>query len=1162
MTDNNKILLDYFNGDELAANVWESKYKYNNEVDPNDMHIRLASEFARMEENHWQMEAENAKNVNKNALSLYGRKRSFNKLTQETIFNYFKDFKYIIPQGSVMSILGTDRVASCSNCFVIESPKDSYHSILKADEELVQLMKRRGGVGLDLSNLRPRGSSVSNAAKTSTGAASFMERYSNSTREVAQGGRRGALMLTMDVRHPDIKEFINAKKDRTKVTGANISVMLRDDFMKAVKKDKNYTLRFPCNASIDEAKVAKEVNAKELYDELVYNAWDNAEPGQLFIDRMLDYGPDGVYDKYKTVSTNPCQPSFATVLTEDGIRTFADIEEGSVIWSESGWTTVTKKWSTGVKSVYKYGTSANRFIGTENHRVKSSNKKVEVKDAVSIDVLSGKTTRNSLLVPSVIMDGIMIGDGSVHLSSKTKEYLTIGANDIDYFSDNDIRHLILGEHASKKGMAFKVSTSVTYEELPRLHKRCIPERYYKGSQVIVKSFLRGLYSANGSVVSKRVTLKSTSLLLIEQVQDMLSSIGIRSYFTTNKEKDIQWPNGLYKSKTSYDLSISTDRHIFQREIGFIQDYKNEKLKKTLINAVLKKSSKTGKILNKEYLGEYEVFDITVDNKEHTYWTGGCNVSNCSELSMGEKDACRLMCMNLYSLVRNPYSQNAFIDENKLYEVAYEQQRLADDLIDMEISQIDRILLKIEKEGSPVEKSLWEGIRENCRNGRRTGCGVTGLADMLAALGMKYDSKKAMQTIEWVMKVKMRAELDCTIDLAILRGPFEDWDPLLESVLDMEGDLLGSNSFFSMVATEFKEQWLRMLTYGRRNISWSTVAPTGTVSLMTQTSSGIEPLFQPFYTRRKKVNPSEPDVRVDFVDQSGDSWTEFAVLHPKFKDWIELNWEELMGDSIGSAEALSKESLKELYEKSPWYGSSANDIDWQKRVLIQSSIQKYTSHGISSTINLPSSATKEEVYNIYMSAWASGCKGVTVYRDGCRTGVLVTDTNAKTFSQKDATKRPKDLKCKIDTVKVKGTPFTVVVGELDSKPYEVFAIQGLESTVKSGTITKMQGGKYNVYNEDGDLFDRNISGDLTDEQAAITRLISTALRHGTDVKYICEQLGKTHGDLTDFSKAISRVLKTYIADQLIHGETCGSCGGTNLIYEEGCKRCKDCGNSKC
>ena len=841
------MLKAYFNNDELAMSVWQGKYSDKADITPKDMHERMAREFARV-----------------------------TKLSYDEIMVMFDHFKYIIPQGSIMATLGKNyKIASLSNCFVVGQPHDSYSGIMRKDEELVQLMKRRGGVGIDISTLRPANSPVTNAAGSSTGAVSFMDRFSNSTREVAQNGRRGALMISIDVRHPDVEHFINIKKDLTKVTGANISVMLRDDFMKAVANNEDYVLRWPCdydnaevlkNApdnyeqfNVDNITVyTKKVNAKAIYNQIIQAAWASAEPGIIFIDKHWDYSPDTVYPKYKGITTNPC----------------------------------------------------------------------------------------------------------------------------------------------------------------------------------------------------------------------------------------------------------------------------------------------------------------------------------GEIFMGKYDACRLIALNLYSFVDNPFTKDARIDYQKLYEMSYNQQILADGVIDLEVEHINRILDKIDNDRANcddpsiynTEYSLWENIRYVTKSGRRTGCGFTGLGDMLAALGIKYDSNKALSIIEEVMKTKFKAELNASINMAEQYGAFIGFDANAEFDIvrdnkDKITSIKGKNQFYQMLVDNFYPEVLRMIEQGRRNVSFSTVAPTGSVSILTQTTSGLEPLFNWGYMRRKKVNPGDSGVRVDFTDQNGDTWMEYPVVHPKFIDWYSVFTSTPYDTACEIIQAMSNDEIQGLFALSPWYESTANDIDWTKRVEIQGIIQKYTTHSISSTINLPNEVTVDEVATIYTESWKKGLKGTTIYRDGCRTGVLVQMDAKKTdvFEYRDAPKRPEELRVDIYHIKAKAEPYTILVGLLDRKPYEVFCIPNiLCSGYKTGFLRKKSRGVYNLTCTLDNEFSivNDITKSMSDEQQAITRLISTSLRHGADIKFIVEQLLKTDGELNSFTKAIARTLKQYIPDGTTSTATCLDCGSKTIVYEEGCQKCKECGSSKC
>lgn len=840
--------VEYFNGDTMAADVWENKYKYGEEQTPDDMHRRLAKEFYKAQ---WY----NPPKESNTKLSEYGYKRNA-YLSEEEIYNLFKNFSQIIPQGSIMSQLGNkDSIGSLSNCFVIGQPLDSYGGIMYKEEEMVQLMKRRGGVGIDLSTLRPRGTNVKNAAKSSTGMASFMHRYSNGTREVAQDGRRGALMLSVNINHPDSLEFIEMKQDPTKVTGANVSVLITNEFMEAAMNDEDYILRFPvdleltteemldlvpyCNYGelhplLDGRGYVKKIRSKEYWDKIIECAWNSAEPGILFLDNHHDYSPDGVYDDMKMVTTNPC----------------------------------------------------------------------------------------------------------------------------------------------------------------------------------------------------------------------------------------------------------------------------------------------------------------------------------GEIGMGPYDACRLIALNLLGVVDNPFTEKSKLNIDKLYKLAYEQQWLGDLLVDLEINYINRIIAKLEKDSEPEEVKateirLWLDIRNTAEKSRRTGNGITALGDMIAALGHKYDSDEALNIIELVFFTMQMAQLDATIDLAKLKGPFPGWDPELED----EG-----NAWFKMVKETFGHRYEEMMKYGRRNVSFSTIAPTGTVSIMSQTTSGMEPLFKPWYIRRKKINPNDEGARVDFTDELGDTWQEYPVLHPMLKAWIYAQYDAPI--TLGGIDEMSVDEVTEWYQKSPWYGATAEEINWKRRTEIQGVIQKYITHSISSTINLPNDVSKEEVATIYETAWKAGLKGVTVYRDGCRSGVLVTKSSQEEddLTPQDAVRRPKKVEAIAYHVTALGDPWTVYIGFLKGKPYEVFVSPGEQAKHKqNGFIEKQTRGVYSFVVGD-DIIVENIVSELSDEQAGMTRMISMALRHRVDLKYVIDQLNSTPGTIVSFSKAIARTLKRHLEGDI--KATCQECGSPDVIMAEGCLTCKACGSSKC
>lgn len=848
-------LLNYFNGDELAASTWKNKYAMEGETTPDDMHRRLAKEFGRIEREY----ANNTPMSQKDRLVLspYGNERK--ELKEEDIYELFKNFKYIIPGGSVMSGLGTGKLVSLSNCFVIGSPVDSYSSIMNTRSQQVQLMKRRGGVGYDLSNLRPRGAAVNNAAKSSTGAASFMDVCSDITNEVAQNGRRGALMLSISINHPDIEEFITKKQDLTKVTGANISVKVTDEFMRAVINDEDYLLRWPVHANYDpsqseemeydkllcfgealpaEKRVClKKIKARKLWNTLMHCAYNTAEPGIMFENAMHDYAPDGVYPEFKMIGTNPC----------------------------------------------------------------------------------------------------------------------------------------------------------------------------------------------------------------------------------------------------------------------------------------------------------------------------------GEIPMGPFDSCRLIHINLTSYIKDPFTEESYIDKDLLYKHSYEAMRLADDLVDLELEAIDRIINIANDESDFVEFNLWSRIRETTRRGRRAGLGFTGLADAIAMLGLKYDSDEGIQKIEDLMRIIFKGQLDSQIDMAIERGAFPAWDSHKEYIVIPHR---GKNKWYEFLSDNFHTEAIKMKCLGRRNISWSTVAPTGTVSIMAQCSSGIEPVFLPFYRRKRKC--MSPNDKVDYTDVKGEKYTLFTVVHPNLAKW--LCYSTFKGN-FNDPEYLEKlqdmEYLKEAFKKSPYYGSTAPEIDWKQRIKLQGIVQKYITHSISSTINLPKEITEEEIADIYIEAWRTGNKGQTIYRDGCREGVLNKIEKSDTGNNRQAPKRPKELETDYHQVKVKGEQFIVLIGLLEGKPYEIFAFRPLrpiDIPPHKGKIIKKSKMHYSFDSEFIQLSDLQLANTNIEEKAA-TLYASMLLRHGVSIEYIVKTAKKVNENITSFSSAMCRILAKYIKPSEVKGEVCPECGG-NLVRDNGCLHCIDCGYSRC
>ncbi|QIG88303.1 adenosylcobalamin-dependent ribonucleoside-diphosphate reductase [Chryseobacterium sp. POL2] len=832
----NAATLDYFNGDDLATRVWVNKYALKDsdgnlyETTPDDMHWRIANEIARVEAKYE------------------------NPLSAKEIFNLIKNFKYIIPQGSPMTGIGNHfQIASLSNCFVIGNGanSDSYGSIMKVDEEQVQLMKRRGGVGHDLSYIRPKGSAVKNSALTSTGLVPFMERYSNSTREVAQDGRRGALMLSVSINHPDVQDFIDAKLEQGKITGANISVRIDDDFMKAVKDDTQYTQKYPIHSK--KPKFTKEVQAKDIWDKIVHNAWKSAEPGILF------------------------------------------------------WDTITR----------------------------------------------------------------------------------------------------------------------------------------------------------------------------ESVPDCYSDLGFET--------------------------VSTNP--------------------------------------------------------------------CGEIPLCPYDSCRLLAINLYSYVENPFTKKAKFDFELFKNHAAYAQRMMDDIIDLEVEKIDAILQKIESdpesdEIKSTEKNLWIKIREKTLQGRRTGVGITAEGDMLAALGLIYGTQKATDFSVEIHKTLALSAYRSSVEMAKERGAFEVYDSKKEA----------KNPFILRLKKEDPELYKLMSKYGRRNIALLTIAPTGSTSLLSQTTSGIEPVFLPVYKRRRKVNPNDKDVRVDFVDEIGDSWEEYIVFHHHFKTWMKVQGHDVEKN-------YTQEEINDLISKSPYHKATSNDVDWLSKVHMQGAIQKWVDHSISVTINIPNDATEELVNDLYLTAWEVGCKGVTVYRDGSRSGVLVSteESNSKEESnplQHFSTKRPQVLEANVVKFQNNKEKWIAFVGLMDGRPYEIFT--GLADDEEGIALPRWVNEGLIIKNRDENGTSRydfqftNLRGYKTTIEGLshkfnpefwnYAKLISGTLRHGMSLENVVELINRLELDsenINNWKAGVARALKRYIPDGTnADGQKCSNCGSDKLMYQEGCLTCKSCGSSKC
>ena len=829
--------LKYFEGDELAARVWVNKYAMKDsyghiyEKDPSDMHWRIANELARVEKNYP------------------------NSLSAKELFDLMDHFKYIVPQGSPMTGIGNDfQIASLSNCFVIgiEGPSDSYGAIMRMDEEQVQLMKRRGGVGHDLSDIRPKGSPVKNSALTSTGLVPFMERFSNSTREVAQDGRRGALMLSVSIKHPDSEAFIDAKMTEGKVTGANVSVKLDDEFMQAAIDNKPYIQQYPIDAA--EPKFKKEIQASALWHKIVHNAWKSAEPGVLFWDTIIrESVPDCYADLgYRTVSTNPC----------------------------------------------------------------------------------------------------------------------------------------------------------------------------------------------------------------------------------------------------------------------------------------------------------------------------------GEIPLCPYDSCRLLAINLYSYVVNPFTDKAYFDFDLFKKHVALAQRIMDDIIDLEEEKIDQILRKIEsdpedEEVKHAEKLLWQKIAKKTGQGRRTGVGITAEGDMIAAMGLRYGTEEATAFAENIHKTIALEAYRSSVEMAKERGAFSIYDSEREK----------NNPYINRLREADPALYEEMVKVGRRNIACLTIAPTGTTSLMTQTTSGIEPVFMPVYKRRRKVNPNDEDVHVDFVDETGDAFEEYIVYHQKFLKWMEVN-------GIDTKKRYTQEEIDQLVEKSPYYKATANDVDWLEKVKMQGRIQKWVDHSISVTINLPNNVSEELVNELYIEAWRSGCKGCTVYRDGSRSGVLISTKkeekeNVPECKQPEVVEvRPRSLEADVIRFQNNKEKWVAFVGLLDGRPYEIFT--GLQdddegillpkSVVKGRIIKNIDEDGYKHYDfqfENKRGYKTTIEGlseKFNKEYWNYAKLISGVLRWRMPIDRVIKLVDSLQLDsesINTWKNGVERALKKYVVDGTkAEGQKCPNCGHETLVYQEGCLICKHCGASRC
>ena len=1251
-----KATLLYFKGDELATDVWMRKYCLKDEenyyeLTPDDMHRRIAKELARIEAKYP------------------------NALSEDEIYETLKGFNRIVPQGSPMSGIGNNfQIVSLSNCYVIGNKidSDSYGGIMKLDQEMVQLQKRRGGVGLDLSFIRPAGSPVKNSAITSTGVVPFMERFSNSTKEVAQDGRRGALMESISIKHPDAEAFIDAKLTQGKVTGANVSVRIDDEFMNAVITDGDYIQSYPIEISpefdsgiinikdIPYNEIHKgalgyyrKIKAKVLWKKIIFNAWKSAEPGILFWDTIIrESVPDCYADLgFKTTSTNPCFPASEYLLTKNGYFKFGDLvttdttktndilSDRRISYLENGdekpenWKidntqhgTIIRKASnvflTQVDAeIIEFKTAKGfKLRCTPDHHIATTRGMIMAKDLtpdddilISIpengDSILNKKPENTMEILSLLF-GLIHGDGTVDKKRK-RVYFDFWGDDAERMKDfvselidrlydifgerkNDKNRNLSKYFISKNNNKIRIGSAWVgkiFEEygFDFQKKINIPEFILNNSAGNVgKFYIAALMYCDGSLQGSvksgyTIRLSQSNESFLNKIQLMLHSNGlIFGLYKRRDDKLTMLPNGRggqsnYKTKEQFELiSLGGSIVKYMKSIGFLGDTAKEGKFNENHNYQIKKSF-TDNIISINNLENESVYCLREDVGRNII-VNGISARRCGEIPLCPDDSCRLLALNLYGYVINPFTSESYFDWDLFKSDVIKAQRYMDDIIDLEIEKIDAILNKIKNDPEDefikqYEINLWERIKQKTIEGRRTGLGITAEGDMLAALCLIYGTDSATDFSEEIHKqLKLNAYRSSVI-MSQERGAFPIYDAWRE----------GDNPFIKRIKDEDAVLYKDMIHYGRRNIALLTIAPTGSVSLMTQTTSGIEPVFLPVYKRRRKINPQEKEVRIDFVDDEGIAWQEYPVFHHKFETWLQVNDYKL--DVVKS---MSIEQVDEIVKKSPYYKATSNDVDWVKKVEMQGRVQKHVDHSISVTVNLPEDVNEEIVAKVYETGWQSGCKGITVYRDGSRSGVLISDSDKKAkekqglFEDHHAPKRPKRLKAEIIRFQNNLEKWIAVVGFLEGRPYEVFTgrlenglselpISVKECEVVKNIIEDPNGNKKKRYDieyidSDGEKqTHKGLNHTFNPEYWNYAKLISSVMRHGMPMVYIIELIGSLNLNdehLNTWKNGVARVLKRYIKGDVVTKGKCPECNSENLEFVEGCLTCKNCGNSKC
>jgi ribonucleotide reductase alpha subunit len=1132
------------------------------------------------------------------------------------------------------------------NCFVIESPADSYGGILAADQEQVQLMKRRGGVGFDLSTIRPKGLPTANAAHTTDGIEIFIERFSNSCREVAQKGRRGALMLTLDVHHPQVRDFAKIKRNRTKVTGANISIRLSDEFMEAVEKGDQVQLRWPCEPGVKHV-IERWEDAREIWNEIIESAHGCAEPGILFWGNAKRFSPADIYveEGFGSTSTNPCLTGETFVAVADGrgfvpfVELAGDGRDVPVYCCDEAGRVVIRSMrrprKTGTKPVFKITLDdGTQFRCTGDHKFLLRDGTYEE----ARNLCPGTSLHVGFRSEASIKDrwpkvGHACGQDYFWLSNRNSSYqkgehrLIWEANNGPIPRDHVVHHVDFNsQNNAVENLACMPKREHDELHAVRMRGDVNPVHAVLAHPVRAAAERTGISTRRGPTTAsdplRRLqyyrTVTNLPLVIFDGgvlVEKTCEECGSRFHVAVHRREQAHCSHACSNRMVTRDHRESHLARIQRRHVNRMRRVRTEQLdaytelqfeigraplrkewetrcKDRGVSVGIRRTLKHGfrsygevqeaaaghnhRVVAVEPGGVADVFNGTVDDF-HNFYIGGniaeskygkpqrvlLNTANCGEIILSPNDSCRLMVINLANLVTDPFTPEADFDWKTYHAVVVKAQRLMDDMIDLELEQVDKIIGKIESDPEPEhvkrhEFNLWKKIRDSAVRGRRTGLGVTAVGDTVAMMNLRYGSDDSIDFVEKVYRALAVASYDSSVTMAEERGGFpvynfrkEQGHPFIERVIEAGGPDLRA----------------RYEKHGRRNIANTTTAPCGSVSVLTQTTSGIEPAYLVLYTRRKKVNPDDKDVKVDFTDLMGDSWMEFTVRHHGFTEWQKATGK---GD--------------DALEESPYWKATTNDVDWVQKVKMQGAAQRWICHAISNTTNLPADVDVETVKQVYVTGWKSGCKGVTVYRDGSRSGVLVASKHS--FVQHDAPKRSDRLPCEVHRSSIKvgvgrdGHPimqdWIFFVGLYEGKPFEIFGgtTENVEipKKVERGAIVKRSfknGGKYDFWYGEGD--DPTKIKDVVrqfdnPDQGWATRMISLSLRHGSPIQYIVEQLQRDKdADMFAFSKSIARVLKKYIPDGTPSNaeKVCPECEAENsFIYEEGCSKCLSCGASKC